>query len=185
MNKINTENPFEVARFEKQMKRLCSSIKDETIKKYILEDFLSKINRLTPNVNLRKNFNFSKKLNSTMLNETKKIHLQKRSYTRENLTEFSILFILIFFSGALKSKLEKLKNLVFLDEENERLKNEIVKLYDQNLKEKEIENEVIKKDPDLVKRVKENSNLKIILNKKSYKQIEEIFEELVFRTQGI
>ena len=35
------------------------------------------------------------------------------------------------------------------------------------------------------KRVKENSNLKIILNKKSYKQIEEIFEELVLETQEI
>ena len=28
------------------MRKLCSSIKDNTLKKYILEDFLSKINNL-------------------------------------------------------------------------------------------------------------------------------------------
>ena len=40
VNKINTNNPYEVTKFEKQMKKLCSSIKDSTLKKYILEDFL-------------------------------------------------------------------------------------------------------------------------------------------------
>ena len=37
-----------------------------------------------------------------MLNETKKIHLQKKDLTRENLIEFSILFIMIFYGGAVK-----------------------------------------------------------------------------------
>ena len=36
-----------------------------------------------------------------MLNETKKIHLQKKDFTREKLVEFSILFIMIFYGGAI------------------------------------------------------------------------------------
>ena len=61
VKKINTNNPYEITKFEKQMRKLCSSIKDETLKKYILEDFLTKINNLTPNVNSKINYNFSKK----------------------------------------------------------------------------------------------------------------------------
>ena len=53
VKKINTSNPYEITKFEKQMRKLCSSIKDSTLKKYILEDFLTKINKLTPNVNIK------------------------------------------------------------------------------------------------------------------------------------
>ena len=53
VNKINVNNPYEVTRFEKQMRKLCFLIKDDTLRKYILEDFLTKINNLTPNVNKR------------------------------------------------------------------------------------------------------------------------------------
>ena len=60
LNKINTGNPYEVTKFEKQIRKLCTSIKDDTLRKYILEDFLSKINKLTPNVNSKINYDFSK-----------------------------------------------------------------------------------------------------------------------------
>ena len=38
--KINLNNPFEISNFEKNIKKLCYSIKDETLKKYVLEDFI-------------------------------------------------------------------------------------------------------------------------------------------------
>ena len=47
LNKIDKTNPFEISSFEKEIKKLCYSIKDETLKKYILEDFLEKIRNLT------------------------------------------------------------------------------------------------------------------------------------------
>ena len=74
------------------MRKLCSSINDVTLKKYILEDFLSKINSLTPNVNSKISYGFTKRKNFKMLNETKKIHIQKKDFTRENLVEFSMSF---------------------------------------------------------------------------------------------
>ena len=61
VKKINTNNPYEITKFEKQMRKLCFSIKDDTLKKYILEDFLSKINKLTPNVNSKISYGFLKK----------------------------------------------------------------------------------------------------------------------------
>ena len=48
LQKINQNNPYEVTKFEKDIKKLSYTIKDETIKKYVLEDFLEKINKLTP-----------------------------------------------------------------------------------------------------------------------------------------
>ena len=32
LNKINTNNPYEITKFEKQMRKLCSTIKDSTLK---------------------------------------------------------------------------------------------------------------------------------------------------------
>ena len=43
--------------------------------------------------------------------------------------------------------------------------------------EKEIENEVLKTHSSLVKSIIENSNLRMIINKKNYDQIKELFED--------
>ena len=177
VNKINTSNPYEVAKFEKQMKKICALIKDSTLKKYILEDFLGKINKLTPNVNNKTNYGYFKRTNFKVLNETKKIHLQKKNLTRENLIEFSILFIMIFYSGAVKNNIESISTITFSNSDNEKLKNILIELIKSNKTEKEIENESIRSDSNLVKSIVENSNLKIIVNKKNYDQIKELFED--------
>ena len=56
MNKIDYNNPYEISKFEKNMKRLGYTIKDETLQKYIIEEFGQKLNEFTPNTNLKKNF---------------------------------------------------------------------------------------------------------------------------------
>ena len=179
VNKINVNNPYEVTRFEKQMRKLCFLIKDDTLKKYILEDFLTKINNLTPNVNKRVNYNYSKQKNFKVLNETKKIHLQKKDLTRENLVEFSILFIMIFYGKAIKNSLESISQITFSNSENEKLKTLLINQINSNRAEKEIENEAIKINPNLVENIVENSNLKLIVNKKNYEQIKELFEDFM------
>ena len=177
VNKININNPYEVTRFEKQMRKLCSLIKDDTLKKYILEDFLTKIYNLTPNVNKRANYNYSKPKNFKVLNETKKIHLQKKDLTRETLVEFSILFIMIFYGKAIKNSLKNISQITFSNLENEKLKTLLINLINSNIMEKEIENEAIKINSNLVENIIENSNLKLIVNKKNYEQIKELFED--------
>ena len=42
LNKINQKNPYEISKFEKEIKKLSYSIHDEILKKYVLEDFLEK-----------------------------------------------------------------------------------------------------------------------------------------------
>tara|TARA_A100001015_G_scaffold319122_1_gene441075 strand:+ start:400 stop:2025 length:1626 start_codon:yes stop_codon:yes gene_type:complete len=162
VNKINTNNPYEVTKFEKQMRKLCSSIKDDTLKKYILEDFLIKINKLTPNVNNKINYNYSKRKNFKVLNETKKIHLQKKDLTREHLLEFSILYIMTFYGKAIQNNLENISQMTFSNSDNEKLKSLLIGLINSNKTEKEIENEAIKVNSSLIKNITENSNLKLI-----------------------
>ena len=47
-SKIDKNNPFEISKFEKEIKNLSYSIQDETLKKYVLEDFLEKIKKTIP-----------------------------------------------------------------------------------------------------------------------------------------
>ena len=142
-----------------------------------MEDYLTKINNLTPNVNLKISPSYSKRVNFKVLNETKQIHLQKKNFTRENLVEFSLLFIMIFYGGAISKDIDKVSKIVFENSENEKLKNILIDHIKLNKKDKDIENEAIKSNPQLVKNVLENSNLKIIVNKKNYEQIKELFED--------
>ena len=63
LSKIDQNNPYEISKFEKEIKSLSYSIQDETLKS-MFEDFLKKIkiNSIQPRQNLfplkRKNFKF-------------------------------------------------------------------------------------------------------------------------------
>ena len=109
----------------------------------------------------------------------KKYICKKKNFTRENLIEFSILFIMIFYSGAIKDNIEKLSKIQFSDAENENFKKFLIKLLGENKAEKELEGEAFKFNPNLSKSVYENTNLKMIVNKKNYDQIKEVFEDLI------
>ena len=59
LSKINLNNPYEISKFEKEIKKLSYSIQDETLKKYVLEDFLEKLKKLTPIQTSRQNYTYS------------------------------------------------------------------------------------------------------------------------------
>ena len=54
------DNPSSRAIFEKKLRSISSTIKDEFIRKYVLEYFLEKISEFTPNTNLKYKKNYSK-----------------------------------------------------------------------------------------------------------------------------
>ena len=56
IKKINLFDPYDVSKFEK-IKKIFNGIKDQTIKKYIMENLSQKISELTPNLNRSRNFN--------------------------------------------------------------------------------------------------------------------------------
>ena len=86
---------------------------------------------------------------------------------------------MIFYSGAIKDNIEKLSKIQFSDAENENFKKFLIKLLGENKAEKELEGEAFKFNPNLSKSVYENTNLKMIVNKKNYDQIKEVFEDLI------
>ena len=65
------DNPSSRAIFEKKLRSISSTIKDEFIKKYVLEYFLEKISELTPNTN-KKN---KKKLNKNLQNHSNQLRI--------------------------------------------------------------------------------------------------------------
>ena len=59
------------------------------------------------------------------------------------------------------------------------MRDDLANLLKENKSEKEIEKAAYEINPNLVKTIEDNSNLKIILNKKNYDQIKNIFYELL------
>ena len=85
LNKIDQNNPFEISKFEKEIKKLSYSIQDETLKKYVLEDFLEKIKKLTPIQTSKKNYNYTKynkKKDYQILKETKLLYQKRKDLSK-------------------------------------------------------------------------------------------------------
>ena len=180
LKKIDNNNPFEVSKFEKQIRYLCYQIKDETLKKYILEDFLKKIDEFTPNTNFIKKSSYKTRFKSKVLNETKKIYLKNKSYTKEDIVQFSILFIMIYYSPAIRNKIDKLKGIKFISDECEALKDVIMEKISSNVKEKEILDLMKDRFINLLEKINSNSNLNTILGKKNFSQISEFLDDLIY-----
>jgi hypothetical protein len=63
--------------------------------KYILEDFLEKLKNLTPIQNFKKSFIPYAKRNFKILNQTKQLHQEKNHFSKAEIKERSILYILV------------------------------------------------------------------------------------------
>ena len=189
LNKIDQNNPYEISNFEKEIKKLTYSIQDETLKKYVLEDFLEKIKKLTPIQTSRQNykyFPFKKKKDYQILKETKILHQKKKDLSKIQIIEFSILFIILNYLEIAEKKLEKLSKIEFLSEKNESLKNEIITSLTER-KDKEAISLKIKTEYDkTIREINLNSNIQIIAKNKTEEDIELLVEELIkdHREQG-
>ena len=183
IEKINQNNPYEISKFEKDIKKLALSIQDETLKKYVLEDFLEKLRKLTPNQTLNKNykyFPFSKKKDYKILKETKILHQKNENLSKIQIIEFSILYIILNFFEIVSEKLEELSNIEFLDERNETFKSFIINslIKDNN---KDFINEKVKKKgyDQIVNEINQNSSIQIITKNKTHQDILILLGELI------
>ena len=179
LSDVNTNNPFEISKFEKKIKSLCYAIKDETLKKYILEDFLSKLKGLTPIQNFKKVFSPYAKKKFNILNETKQLYREQSNFSKAEIKERSILYILLNYLSSAKNKLDALLKIDFTDKQNNELKIEIttqLKTSDFFINDKPT---VDKKYNNLVNEVGKNTNLKNILLKKNEEEREEILNDLI------
>jgi|TARA_B110000967_G_scaffold41999_1_gene41915 DNA primase len=179
LSQVNTNNPFEISKFEKKIKNLCYSIKDEILQKYILEDFLSKLKSLTPIQNFKKVFTPYTKKNFNVLNETKQLYRDQNKFSKAEIKERSILYIILNYLNSVKNKLDDLLKINFTNQANEELKKEIISQFTINNISENDKPAVDEKYSKLVNEIENNTNLKNILLKKNREEREEILNDLI------
>ncbi len=182
LSKIDKRNPYEISKFEKEIKKLSYRIQDETLKKYVLEDFLEKIKNLTPNQSYIKNYNHSKfknVKNFKVLKETRILHQKRKDLSKLQIIEFSILFLILNYTDIASEKIEDLKDLEFLSQKNQDLKTIILSsISDDN--QNAIKTEITNDYKALVEEIKENTNIQIITKDKSQQEVLNLLEDLIF-----
>ena len=189
IDKIDRTNPFEISKFEKEIKRVCYSIKDETLKKYVLEDFLNKIKNLTPIQNSKKiydNFkNFKKNKDYHLLNETKSLHKKRNHLSKIQLKEFSILYIMLNYLDIAFQKISDLSKIEFESPENESLKNDIIKSLQSEEEKNLFESKILSENKKLIAEIQENSSIHIILTNKNNESVIDLLGELLIELEEL
>ena len=182
LSKIDQSNPYEISKFEKEIKNLSYSIQDETLRKYVLENFLERIKNLTPIQSLKRNYKYSsykKKQDYQVLKETKLLHQKRKDLSRIQIIEFSILFIILNNLEIAAKKLEDLAKIVFISEKNESLKKEITTYLIEG-KNKDVINKNININFEkTIEQINENSNIQIIINNKNEEEVANLLDELL------
>ena len=189
LKKIDRNNPFEVSKFEKEIKKMCYLIKDETLKKYVLEEFLEKIKKLTPIQNTKRSYqNFKKyknKQNYQILNETKTLHQKNSHFSKVQIKEFSILFIMLNFPKIVLKKIEDISKIILSSEKNESLKKIIISSLIEGDNGEKIQSKIGADYKKLIEEIQENSNIQIIVKVKNDEAILELLSELLIELEEL
>jgi hypothetical protein len=182
LNKVDQNNPYEISKFEKEIKNLSYSIQDETLKKYVLEDFLEKIKKLTPIQSSRRDYKFTpykRKKDYQILKETKLLHNKRKDLSKIQIIEFSILFIILNYLDIASKKLEELSEIEFLAEKNESLKKEITTYLIEGNNKEFINKKINAAYNKILREINENSNIQIIIKNKNDVEVATLFDELI------
>ncbi|SVA29360.1 uncharacterized protein METZ01_LOCUS82214 [marine metagenome] len=166
------DNPSSKAIFEKKLRSISSTIKDEYIKKYMLEFFLDKISELTPNIN-RKNKSFIPKQTKS-LKKTQNYYNETKSLKPIEIKEFSLLYIILKKPDLVRENYYLIENVKLFSNENRIIFEQILK-ETNNLEKTDFEN--INIDQNLIERILKYASIKHILEK-SYNDDEKILEIL-------
>ncbi len=122
--KQTENNPSSMAIFEKKLRSISNTIKDNFIKKYVLEYFLGKIAELTPYSNLNNNKSLLKKAKS--LDLTKKFFNESQSISGVELKEFSLLYLLLNNLSLFQLNIHLVENIKLFTEINKQIFNSII-----------------------------------------------------------
>ncbi len=170
------DSPSSKAIFEKRLRSISSTIKDEFIKKYVLEYFLEKISDLTPNTNLTNKKNYSR--NTRSLKSTQNYYNETKSLKAIDLKEFSFLYILLKKPELIKVNFNLIENVKLFSNENKLVFSEILS-QSNNFEITDLEN--IDVDKSLIERVLKYASIKHIMikNFNDDEKILEILSELI------
>jgi len=189
LSKININNPFEISKFEKEIKKLSYSIKDETLKKYVLEDFLEKIKKLTPLQSLKRSYKKFQKFNQRqdiqILKETKNLHNKKSHFSKTQIKEFSILFIMINYLNITKQKIEEISEIKFLSEETEKLKTFILSQLHEEIDKQNLMLKILPLYKNLIDDINESTSIQLLTETKSEDSILILLNELLLELKEL
>ena len=175
--KNQTKNdPSSLAIFEKTIKSIANSIKDEFIKKYVLENFLEKISFLTPNSNQNKNKIIYKKAKS--LKSTQKYFNETKNLSSIEIKEFSFLYLIINNLSLIKDNFYLVENVKLFTDENKIIYESIIKKISA---EQGISINSLSLDPQILNKISKFASIKYILNKieKDEFKILELLQEII------
>ena len=160
-------NPSSMAIFDKKLRSIANSIKDDYIKKYVLEYFLEKISDLTPHTSQSKKNYFKKK--TKPLESTKKHFSDSQTLSAVELKEFSLIYLVMNHPNLMQENIHLIENIKLFTEINIQIfKKIILKLRSGgkiNLEELDIDNQ-------LIERIIRFAPIKYILKNKSKNQHE-------------
>jgi len=177
--KQTDNNPSSMAIFEKKLRTIANTIKDDFIKKYVLEYFLEKISSLTPHSNIGKKQFYIKKIKS--LQSTQKYFNESKSLSAVELKEFSLLYLIMNSLDIFQENIHLIENIKLFSNENKLIFDTIL------LKLKSGEKFTIQEieiDPQLIAKINKFASIKHILNnnqndqKKKFELLEEISRDL-------
>ena len=170
--KQTDNNPSSMAVFEKKLRSIAASIKDNFIKKYVLEFFLEKISSLTPHSNSGKKQIFTKKVKS--LQTTQKYFNESKSLSGVELKEFSLLYLIIKNLEIFQENIHLIENIKLFTNENKLIYETLLMKLKSGEKLTEQELSI---DPQIVDKIFKFASIKHILNNHQNDQ-DKIFELL-------
>ena len=160
--KQTQNNPSSMAIFDKKLRSIANTIKDEYIKKYVLEYFLEKISELAPHTNLIKKFNYVKKAKS--LETTKKYFNESKSLSAIELKEFSLLYLLMNNLELMRENLHLIENVNLFTEVNKQI---FTKILSKLRLEEKLTLKDLEIDRQLIEKIDKFAPIKYILGKKN------------------
>ncbi len=171
--KKNTQNnPSSMAIFEKKLRSIANTIKDDYIKKYVLEYFIEKISGLTPYTNQNQKSFYAKKTRS--LEKTKKHFNESQTLSGVELKEFSLIYLIVNNLKLMRHHTHLLKDIKLFSEVNKQIFEKIV--FKLNL-ENDLSIDQLDIDNQLIDKITKFAPIKHILQKK-YNKDHEIIELL-------
>ena len=172
--KQTDDNPSSMAIFEKTLRTIANTIKDEFIKKYVLEYFLEKVSSFTPHTN-NKRRSFAKKIKS--LKSTQKYFNESKSLSPIEIKEFSLLYLIL-------NNLEVFQENVHLIEKIKLFTNENKLVFDSLISKlksgKKFLINDLSLDSQLIDKIFKFASIKHILNKhqNNHDKIFDLLEEI-------
>ncbi len=173
--KQTENNPSSMAIFEKKLRGIASTIKDDFIKKYVLEYFLEKIAELTPHSNQNEKKFYTKKTKT--LASTKKHFNESKSLTAVELKEFSLLYLIMNNLQLLQANIHLIENIKLFTDMNRQILEVIILKFKSG---KKIIIEDLNLDKQLLDKINKFAPIKHILKNKpdNDQQVIELLEDI-------